>query len=243
LEYLKTFKKLQKVFIRKWVLLTTLAMLGLSVLAFIRLATPIDTEASNIAGLPQPPAGQLWHYQCIDTMKDSRDSARQFTGDSEKAKIFIQNEVSIIKSLGASCVALGTPYDQEFIPLLSWWALEVHKQGMQVWFRSNFSGWEGWFDYPEFTTAEEHYKLLKEFILANPNLFAEGDILSPAPEAENGILGNPWRSWEARADLKNFVLKSSEVCQQAISQIKKRCTVGISPPMVMLPARFMIVPL
>ncbi len=178
------------------------------------------------APLPTPPAGQLWHYQCIDTMKVSRDAAREFLSKPEYATTFIVKEVAEIKSLGATCIAIDTPYDEEFVPLIAKWVSASRQQGLNVWFRGNFSGWEAWFNYPKLKNGAEHSAKLSEFITKHADLFADGDILSPAPEAENGILGNPWRTEASKQQLRDFVWQSSDACQRAIAGINKKVHCG-----------------
>ncbi len=176
--------------------------------------------------LPEPPLGRLWHFQCIDTMKYSRDSAREFLSDPKRAEAFVTKEVDIIKSLGATCVSVGTPYDEEFIPYLSQWARIAHAKGLTVWFRGNFSAWENWFDYGYFKNPEDHHLKLTYFITHHADLFANGDILTPAPEAENGVLGNPWASSTSAQRLRDFVWKSADTCQRAVTSINKQVNCG-----------------
>lgn len=208
--------------------LAVLFLLAIAVFVFVfpRSVEPQAATPSVFKALPEPPLGQLWHFQCIDTMKFSRDAAREFLDDPARAQTFIANEVSIIKSLGATCVSVGTPYDDEFVPLLEQWASIAHSMGLKVWFRGNFAGWEGWFSYPLLKNADEHYAKTYAFITNHPNLFAEGDIFSPAPEAENGLLGSPWASDSARKALVDFAWKSSDTCQRAIMAIQKKVNCG-----------------
>ena len=88
-----------------------------------------------------------WEIQSIDTMKYSRDMARERNKDMVFEKI-IESVVEKIASTGATHVAIGTPYDEEFLPFLQTWVIAARKENLNVWFRGNFSGWEGWFDYP-----------------------------------------------------------------------------------------------
>ncbi len=207
--------------------LAVLFLIAIAVFAFEFPHTASPQAASTAAkALPEPPLGRLWHFQCVDTMKYSRDSAREFLDDPVRSQTFIANEVSIIKSLGATCVSVGTPYDDEFLPLLQQWTSTIHSAGMQVWFRGNFAGWEGWFDYPLLKNAEEHHAKTYAFITSHPEFFAEGDIFSPAPEAENGLLGSPWASGSARKALVDFAWKSSDTCQRAITAIHKKVNCG-----------------
>lgn len=206
--------------------LAVLFLIAVAVFAFEFPQTSNPQAAGTAKSVPEPPLGRLWHFQCIDTMKFSRDVAREFLDDPVRSQKFIANEVSIIKSLGATCVSIGTPYDDEFLPLIQQWTTAIHAAGMQIWFRGNFAGWEGWFSYPLLTGVEEHYSKTYEFITKNPGFFQEGDIFSPAPEAENGILGSPWASASARKALVDFVWKSSDVCQKAITVVGKKVNCG-----------------
>lgn len=187
------------------------------------LVPQVSTAAPS---LPVPPPSQLWHYQCIDTMKVSRDSAREFLSKPEYATNFIAKEVAEIKSLGATCIAIATPYDEEFVPLLAKWVAASRQHGLNIWFRGNFSGWEGWFNYPKLKNGAEHSAKLSEFITKHADLFQDGDILSPAPEAENGILGNPWRTEASKQQLRDFVWQSSDACQKGIAAINKKVHCG-----------------
>jgi hypothetical protein len=196
-------------------------IISLSVLTILLVAGFFVTYSSlnNAAVLGtevQPTSAILWQYQCIDTMKYSRDAAREFVGQTAENKAFIAGEVAKIKSLGANCIAVATPYDEEFFPVLSMWVNAAHEQGLVVWFRGNFSGWEGWFNHPKFKNAAEHHTLMRQFIFHHANIFKAGDILTPAPEAENGLLGNPWESEASKQALRDFVITSQQSCVQAV---------------------------
>lgn len=196
----------------------------LLLVTILSLLVPASVKAE--VSLPVAPVGQLWHYQCIDTMKVSRDSAREFLSKPDYATTFIAKEVAEVKSLGANCIALGTPYDEEFVPLLAKWVNAARQNGLAVWFRGNFAGWEGWFGYAKIKNGAEHSAKLTEFIAKHGDLFADGDILSPAPEAENGILGNPWRTEAAKQSLRDFAWQSSDACQKGIAAIHKKVHCG-----------------
>jgi len=87
-------------------------------------------------------------------------------------------------------VAIDTPYDDEFSPVLQVWVRAARTHGMRVWFRGNFSGWEGWFGYDKID-GQTHLAKTKQFILDNPGLFRDGDIFTSCPECENGANLNP----------------------------------------------------
>lgn len=137
--------------------------------------------------LPVP--DDVWQIQAIDTMKFSRDLARE-KGDDTSFEKTIQNQVRDVAKTGATHISIGTPYDEEFIPFLKKWVSASRKQGLHIWYRGNMSGWEGWFDYP-LITREEHTVMIKAFIQNNSGLFEDGDLFSTCPECENGGPGDP----------------------------------------------------
>jgi hypothetical protein len=129
---------------------------------------------------------KFWGVQSIDTMKFSRDKSREDLDET-----IIDSEVREIADIGATHVAIDTPYDSEFLPRLRQWVTAARKYNLNVWFRGNFSGWEGWFSYPKNMTRDKHLELTKNFILDNSDLFHNGDIFTACPECENGGPGDP----------------------------------------------------
>ena len=135
------------------------------------------------------PEERFFSVQAIDTMKYSRDLARQSLGDRSFDEE-IERQMEAIKGAGATHVAIGTPYDDEFIPIMERWISSARRHGLSVWFRGNLSGWEGWFDYPAIG-QREHIRMISSFIENNAQLFEDGDLFSPCPECENGGPGDP----------------------------------------------------
>ena len=132
---------------------------------------------------------RTWEIKSIDTMKYSRDAAGAKLNDPTFDQT-IEIQIKNIADLGATHVALGTPYDEKFIPYLSRWVAAARRNNLKVWFRGNFSGWEGWFEYPKIS-RDQHLAMTENFILSHPDLFRDGDIFSPCPECENGGPGDP----------------------------------------------------
>src|SRR3989344_7391314 len=114
---------------------------------------------------------KFWKVQSIDTMKYSRDLSREKLEDKSFDSI-IDDTMKKISATGATHVSIGTPYDSEFLPILKRWVDSARKNGLKVWFRGNWSGWEGWFGYPKIS-RDEHIALTENFILNNPNLFKD----------------------------------------------------------------------
>lgn len=161
----------------------------------------------------------LWKYQCIDTMKTSRDKARVWE-ERRDLEEHIAREIAAIKAMGGNCVAIATPYDEEFLPYLKKWVAEARKQDLIIWFRGNFSSWEGWFEYPKGMTEDQLLTKTEEFILNNPDLFQDGDVFTAAPEAENG---GPFNQVEIdeHEGFRAFLIRENDVSRRAFEKIGK----------------------
>lgn len=156
----------------------------------------------------------FWQIQSIDTMKFSRDISREPDILSRIPKF-----VDKVASLHPTHIAVATPYDEEFYPVLKKWVDEARSHNLKIWFRGNFSSWEGWFGYPKFKDYKEHHTKTYAFITKHPELFAAGDIFTPAPEPENGGLGDPRGSKEKTVLFQQFLVDSYNSCSQAMSKI------------------------
>ncbi|OGF67506.1 hypothetical protein A3B97_03960 [Candidatus Giovannonibacteria bacterium RIFCSPHIGHO2_02_FULL_43_32] len=161
---------------------------------------------------------RLFKIQSIDTMKYSRDLARAKARDPGFDKV-IDAQMKLITEAGATHVAIGTPYDEEFISFLKRWVASARAHGLSVWFRGNFSGWEGWFSYPKITRAE-HRRLLNVFIKKHPDLFESGDVFTPCPECENGGLGDP-RNTGDKAGYRKFLIDEFGDAKSVFGEIGK----------------------
>lgn len=137
-----------------------------------------------------PIEDRLFPVQSIDTMKSSRDIAIKMLRNPNSFAPMIDRQMLLIKEAGATHVAIDTPYDTEFLPVLKLWVASARSHNLSVLFRGNFSGWEGWFEYPRIDRAT-HKKLLQNFLHNNPELFQSGDVFTPCMECENGGPGDP----------------------------------------------------
>jgi hypothetical protein len=160
-----------------------------------------------------------WEVQSIDTMKQSRDLAR-YTMGNDVIRHEMEKQVADIAKTGATHVAIGTPYDSEFIPVLKLWVEEARKQNLNVFFRGNFSGWEQWFGY-EKINRQKHIELTKAFIDENSELFKDGDIFSSCPECENGENIDRYNN-EQTDSYKAFLIQEYLVTKQAFKEINKK---------------------
>ncbi|NMC36483.1 carboxypeptidase regulatory-like domain-containing protein [Candidatus Beckwithbacteria bacterium] len=159
-----------------------------------------------------------WQVQSVDTMKYSRDKAREKLGDRDFDMV-IDVQISNIAKTGATHVAIATPYDVEFLPILKRWVTAARKYQLNVWFRGNWAGWEGWFEYPSIS-REEHLAKTKQFIEDNPGLFKDGDIFSSCPECENGGPGDPRKTGDVEG-FRNFLINEYKISQTAFESIGK----------------------
>ena len=183
------------------------------VLIFFVRDTPVKTMNDNF----------IWEFRSVDTVKYSRDVAGQMLAKPEYDDV-INKQVSDIASLGASHIAIATPYDAKYVPFLERWVKSARKYKLKVWFRGNFSGWENWFGY-ERITREEHKKLLAEFIVNNPALFEDGDIFTSCPECENGGPGDPRLNGDPEGH-KKFLIEEYKISLESFGKINKKVNSG-----------------
>ncbi len=162
---------------------------------------------------------RVWQIKSIDTMKYSRDLAGEKLNDPTFDQT-INRQVKAISQTGATHVALGTPYDDRFVPFLNRWVQAARRNNLKVWFRGNFSGWEGWFGYRRDLTREEHLALMREFINQNGHLFENGDVFSPCPECENGGPGDPRRTGDV-AGFRKFLVDEHQAASEQFRKIGK----------------------
>jgi len=168
---------------------------------------------------------RTWQVKSIDTMKYSRDLTGEKLNDPTFDKT-IEIQVKNIAGLGATHVALGTPYDERFIPYLSRWVAAARRNNLKVWFRGNFSGWEGWFGYEKNLTREGHLELMREFVNKNGGLFENGDLFTPCPECENGGAGDPRRTGDVEG-FRTFLIEEFQAANVEFRKIGKNVrTVG-----------------
>lgn len=180
------------------------------------------TRKSRLDSLTDPERNR-WRIQSIDTMKESRDRARGKLHDDSYDEEIVR-QVEAIAGTGANFIAIDTPYDEEFLPFLRRWIEVARSQRLHVWFRGNWSGWEGWFDYPKTLTRENHIQKTEQFIAKHPELFRDGDIFSPCPECENGGPGDPRVTGDV-SGYRKFVLDEYERSEVAFSEIHKKVRV------------------
>lgn len=164
------------------------------------------------------PKENRWKFESVDTMKYSRDLSREKLHDVNFDKT-IELQMKEIADSGATHVGIATPYDDEFLPILKRWVFSARTNGLKVWFRGNFSGWEGWFGYPKIT-RDEHLRKTQEFVSQNADLFENGDVFSPCPECENGGPGDPRRNGDVVGHRK-FIIAEYQATTQEFKKIGK----------------------
>ena len=161
----------------------------------------------------------FWDFRSVDTMKYSRDVAREKLTDKSFDYVIEQQAQEIAKT-GATHIAIATPYDEEFLPYLKRWVVAARNNKLKVWFRGNWSGWEGWFGYPKID-RKTHIEKTREFILSHSDLFENGDVFSACPECENGGPGDPRQNGDTVGHRK-FLLDEYAVTKAAFAKIHKK---------------------
>lgn len=135
-------------------------------------------------------------------------------GEIERVKI--AEQVDLLKDLGANYIAISTPYDYEEI--IRVWAEEIHKAGLNVWFRSHWLNWEGEEGYSSDMSMTEYLDKTEKFIKLNPSLFQAGDSFTVCVEPEQvytkrSIEIIDWQPYN------QFVIENIEMADKAFSQI------------------------
>lgn len=175
-------------------------------------------------GLSPPERRNIFPIQSIDTMKYSRDKAREMLYGLAYYRTVIDEQTASVASSGATHIAISTPYDEEFHLVLAMWVASARAHGLSVWFRGNFSGWEGWFGYPRIG-RQQHAQMVDEFIRLHPDLFQDGDIFTSCPECENGGPGDP-RSTGDLSGHRAFLIAEYDLMQKAFHDIGKQVDAG-----------------
>lgn len=172
----------------------------------------------TLFSLDQPKKIKRWEFQSIDTMKYSRDQARE-TLNNRSFSYSIDKQLSDIARTGATHVAIDTPYDDEFLPVLKLWVKSARRNKLKVFFRGNLSGWEGWFGYQKIGSST-HTDKIKTFIENNPDLFADGDVFSSCPECEIGS-GMNKKSDAHLHEYRKFLINEYQTVKNSFAKINK----------------------
>lgn len=185
------------------------------------------TKKTQVNMKPVSPVKEerVWQIKSADTMKYSRDLSEQALGDPT-FDTTIDTQVRAIAATGANTVAIATPYDDKFVPVLTRWVVAARRYDLHVWFRGNFSAWEGWFGQDNNLTRDEHLKMTQSFIQKNPNLFADGDFFSPCPECENGGPGDPRNNGDV-SGFRKFMVDEKQACDDSFKKIGKNVNCGL----------------
>lgn len=192
-----------------------LGLLGVTLTGMIFLTIHLLTNADEISSSDV----HFWQFRSVDTMKFSRDLSREKLSDPT-FDIVIDQQVKNIAKTGATHVAIATPYDEEFVPILTRWVQTARRYNLHVWFRGNFSGWEGWFGYQKIS-RDEHTQKTKDFIQKHPELFADGDVFSSCPECENGGPGDPRTTGDVDA-YRAFLISEYKTTKASFKKIGKK---------------------
>jgi hypothetical protein len=189
----------------------------------------VEPTQSPVFSFPK----KWWQVTSIDTMKVSRDMAQNTIDVTDEV---IDLNARLVADAGSTHMAIGTPYDKEFIPVMKRWIEAGRKHNINIWFRGNFSGWEnennsghGWFNYPLLESISEHHELTKRFLQTHVDLFKSGDIFTSCPEPENGHLINGfWRSEQDKENLRKFMVDSYRICEAGFQKIAQETGENVS---------------
>lgn len=192
-------------------------LLGLSIMLVVFKFISIPAKVT----IPSPQ--KRWQIESIDTMKYSRDQARAGLNNAAYAQE-VNQQVASISATGANYIAIDTPYDDEFLPVLKLWVHAARVNGLHIWFRGNWSGWEQWFNYQPINETT-HIAKTKQFILDNGDLFQDGDIFTACPECENGYKLNSGDPQQVAA-FRSFLISEYTTEKAAFASVGKDVSVN-----------------
>ncbi len=172
--------------------------------------------------LPAPfcHARARWPIRSIDTMKLSRDTARDQLSAAD-----IRALVRLDARLHPSHVTVDVYYDDP--AYMRRWVDSIHTAGLRVWFRAHWYAWET--HYTRYVlphgkirtvmaggtmTPQQYIDATRRFLQTNATLFENGDIFDFCPEPENGAYwlrtygkGWSWRGNEAAKHAFNVFVR------------------------------------
>jgi hypothetical protein len=180
---------------------------------------PTPTPVSTLS-----PTGS-WEIQSVDAMKDTKDS---ICGPRDKQ--WIEQWVDRAVELGANYVAISQPYDDPdcgpVLPDTRQWVEVIRSRGLKVWHRHMPLAFEGIYSVPK-DNSDDYLSIIKDYIVSNPDVFAEGDIFTPIPEPQNGgIQGITYCAqnvcqFSSAADFNAWLRDAMTVSKQAFEVIGK----------------------
>jgi hypothetical protein len=201
---------------RKMYYTSSIMIIGVGIVATAGVMNPY------VVPMYERPEVQIWDAQSVDTMKASRDKARDESSDAP----FIIDQVKAINEIGASHIAIATPYDTEFDDFRNSWITAARDQNLSIWYRGNWAGWEEWFDYPAIA-RRDHIVRTRNFIREHPEMFEHGDIFEPCQECENGGPGDPRLTGDI-VGYREFIIQLFTASKEEFEKMEKDVTVLFS---------------
>ncbi len=133
---------------------------------------------------PAQAAGRTWNLQSVDAMKVTKDV---ICGPKDRA--YIENWVNRAAELGATHIAISTPYDNprcgDAVSYTKTWISVIRAKGLKVWHRQMPLAFEGIYDTPK-NAGIDYQAMIRDYIINNKDNYQAGDIFTPIPEPQNG---------------------------------------------------------
>ena len=162
-----------------------------------------------------------------DVMKETQDR-----GNNPMPVGTVNTMVSRIKEMGFEYVAISTPYDTPNAmsgpAQAKMWCDAIRAQGMKVWHRHSWASDQGWYGVPK-DVSNDRIIDTKNWILANPTLFKNGDIFTPKPEPQNmGIVGinGDGNRFADKTAFNKWLRDMTVACKEAFTTLSLSVEVG-----------------
>lgn len=154
-----------------------------------------DTDTVQITVTSNP----TWVLQSVDLMKYTKD----VVCGTQPSDTFIANSISRAVELGATHVGIATPYENPTCgssrDLAVRWITAARAAGLKIWHRHAHLAFEGIYSTSKTKSPDgtRFHTATANWITANADLIAPGDIFTPEAEPQNGGIagvtycGNP----------------------------------------------------
>lgn len=183
---------------------------------------------------PTPvPAPHIWEIRSVDMQKETQDALK-----APVPEPYIKEIVQLAKDVHATHIAIGVPYDTpptaqiDAVEYARQWTRAARDSDLNIWHRHMPTQFEGFYDQEK--VDQEYYTMIREYILSNHDLFADGDIFAPFPEPQNGgVEGINCQEekvddcqFDSVDDFNEELRSYVEVCREAFTEIGKDVRVG-----------------
>lgn len=194
--------------------------------------TPVTTTPTpKTPTIAQPDSSKTWSIQSVDAMKYTKDVIC-----NQKDEVWINKWVGKAAELGATHVAISTPYDNpkcgDAVAYTKTWIKAIRAKGLKVFHRQMPLQFEGIYDNPK-SPGANFTAMVTNYIKTNKENYQEGDIFTPIPEPQNGGIKSVNNCaqgvciFSSTANFNQWLRDTTIASREAFGQIGLKDKVGV----------------